>query len=161
MITITDINDIHGRKSVSINQLTEEEGSRWDIHLLTADLPPGFEHSRSRKTHLLIVQNDIHLAAAHSHALFIPVVLIGVAMQEGKTKYYYRQKFHDVGDASPQLQLDCCVVKDTGSEEERKFRHDLNDLYLMIAFEVVAEGLDVRPGDHPQREEAKSDLENA
>jgi hypothetical protein len=142
MITIQDNNDIHGRKTLRIEGIAKDNLSRWDMTLLTSDLPDSFINlapGQERFYDLSIVEADMRKSDDHPQTIFMPVALIGVSRTSERTRYYWESKLNSNNPLAPSLTLYAYTDKPAGEAGDPQVNYDLNEPYLRIAFAVTNE----------------------
>lgn len=138
MITIKDANDTTGSKQIIINQDAEDGKSSWNVRLTTSDLPDNFDTQQRVSYDLDIIADDMRAAQDGEHVLFIPVQLVGVSMDNGQTRYSYGNRFPHAGRAASELDIQCSILKETGTNQDPDVSYDLNTPYLRIAIRTEA-----------------------
>lgn len=139
MISIQDTMDKFSRKHVRLSHTSQDGMTQCNIDLLTRNLPKGFESAPSRNVTLQIIENDIKTAVAHEHAIFMPIELVAIEQNDGGTWYYFKNKFEDTVANAPFATISYSIMKPTGQHEDTKVSYEINDLYLMISLQSVAQ----------------------
>lgn len=88
MITLQNLGDLHDNYVISIDQVSSNGQSHWNLELTTSDVPPVFINSDNRAVDISIVPMH-EIERREDSVIYLPVVAVGVSYLKDQVKIYY------------------------------------------------------------------------
>lgn len=129
---LTTNNDSRGRKTLKLDETTDDRRQHWHLELQSGDFPSSFENTNAanRKVNLKVISADDFKASDNPNSFLIPLVLIATARGENNTIQYFRGRYESRDDSILNAKISASITLDDNQSD------GFNDPHLLITFET-------------------------